>query len=148
MKSSTISRRSVLRGLGTAVALPWLEAMTSTASAARTGDAAAPLRLAYFFVPNGMHMPDWIPEEEGRLDKLPSTMEPLADHKSKLTVLSGLTLNGGRALGDGPGDHARCVASFLTGAHPHKTDGKNIKNGTSIDQAAALAPVGWVVQDC
>jgi len=135
-----ISRRTILRGLGTAVALPWLEAMTSTAGAAPASSAdGAPLRLAYFFVPNGMHIPDWVPEQEGSLDKLPATLAPLAEHKSKLTVLSGLTLNGGRALGDGPGDHARCVASFLTGAHPYKTDGKNIKNGISIDQAAAQA---------
>jgi uncharacterized protein DUF1552 len=135
---ATMSRRTVLRGLGTAIALPWLEAMTSTARAAvSTGSSGAPLRLAYFFVPNGMHMPDWVPEQEGSLDKLPAILKPLAEHQSKLTVLSGLTLNGGRALGDGPGDHARCVASYLTGAHPYKTDGKNIKNGTSIDQAAA-----------
>jgi hypothetical protein len=63
----------------------------------------------------------------------------LEAHKPKLTVLSGLTLNGGRALGDGPGDHARCVASYLTGAHPYKTDGKDIRNGISVDQAAAQA---------
>jgi hypothetical protein len=54
-----------------------------------------------------------------------------------MLVLSGLTLNGGRALGDGPGDHARSVASFLTGAHPRKTNGKDIKNGISVDQVAA-----------
>lgn len=138
MTKSKLSRRTVLRGLGTAIALPWLEAMASTArAAASTGSSGAPLRLAYFFVPNGMHMADWIPEQEGSLDKLPAILQPLAEHRSKLMVLSGLTLNGGRALGDGPGDHARCVASYLTGAHPYKTDGKNIKNGTSIDQAAA-----------
>jgi hypothetical protein len=138
MTKHNISRRTVLRGLGTAVALPWLEAMTAPARAAvSAGSSAAPLRLAYFFVPNGMHMPDWIPEQEGSLDNLPAILQPLAEHKSRLTVLSGLTLNGGRALGDGPGDHARCVASYLTGAHPFKTDGKNIKNGISVDQAAA-----------
>ena len=121
-----------------AIALPWLEGMTSTARAAASVNGSdSPLRLAYFFVPNGMHMPDWVPEQEGPLEKLPAILQPLTEHKSKLTVLSGLTLNGGRALGDGPGDHARCVASYLTGAHPHKTDGKNIKNGISIDQAAA-----------
>ena len=54
-----------------------------------------------------------------------------------MNVLSGLTLNGGRALGDGAGDHARSVASFLTGAHPKKTDGKGIRNGQSVDQLAA-----------
>lgn len=137
-KRNIISRRTVLRGLGTAIALPWLEAMSSTARARLASDGTKePLRLVYFFVPNGIHMPDWIPDQEGPLEKLPAILQPLAEHRSKLTVLSGLTLNGGRALGDGPGDHARCVASYLTGAHPYKTDGKNIKNGISIDQAAA-----------
>ena len=139
MSNHKLTRRTVLRGLGAAIALPWLEGMTSTTRAAISADGSgAPLRLAYFFVPNGMHMPDWVPDQEGPLEKLPAIMQPLAEHKSRLTVLSGLTLNGGRALGDGPGDHARCVASYLTGAHPYKTDGKNIKNGISIDQAAAV----------
>ena len=52
-------------------------------------------------------------------------------------MLSGLTLNGARALGDGGGDHARSVAAFLTGAHPKKTDGADIHNGVSVDQVAA-----------
>jgi hypothetical protein len=135
-----ISRRTVLRGLGAAVALPWLEAMMPQTSlgAAGAGNEAPP-RMAFLFVPNGMHMPDWTPAEEGELKSLPSILQPLETHKAKLTVLSELTLNGGRALGDGPGDHARCVASYLTGAHPYKTDGKNIRNGISVDQVAAQA---------
>jgi hypothetical protein len=122
------------------MALPWLEAMTPQTSygAFASGD-ATPLRMAFLFVPNGMHMPDWTPAREGQLEGLPRILKPVEAHKSKLTVLSGLTLNGGRALGDGPGDHARCVASYLTGAHPHKTDGKDIRNGISVDQVAAQA---------
>lgn len=137
MKGIThISRRTVLHGLGTAMALPLLEAMTRrTALGAPVG--AAPRRMAFLYVPNGMHMPDWTPEKEGPLEKLPSILEPLEKHKSQLLVLSELTLNGGRSLGDGPGDHARSVASFLTGAHPRKTNGKDIRNGISVDQVAA-----------
>ena len=56
-----ISRRTVLRGLGTAIALPWLEAMKPLASAA--GD--LPRRMAFFYVPNGVHLPDWTPEHFG-----------------------------------------------------------------------------------
>jgi hypothetical protein len=104
-----------------------------------TGPGDPPLRAAFLFVPNGMQMPDWTPAEEGQLTALPPILQPLEAYRSSLTVLSGLTLNGGRALGDGPGDHARCVASFLTGAHPHKTDGKDIRNGISVDQEAANA---------
>lgn len=133
-----ISRRTMLRGLGTAVALPLLEGMLpGSLRAAATAAAQPPVRMGFLFVPNGKHMPDWTPGEVGKLDKLPPILEPLAKHKQNINVLSGLTLDGGRSHGDGPGDHARCVASFLTGAHPRKTDGKNIFNGMSVDQAAA-----------
>jgi len=137
-----ISRRTVLRGLGTAIALPWLEAMTPIRSA-RGGEQPAkpPVRMAMLYVPNGMHMPDWTPEQEGTDFTLQPTMEPLAPFKSDLTVLSGLALDGARAHQDGGGDHARSVAAFLTGAHPKKTDGANIRNGVSVDQVAA-AKVG------
>jgi hypothetical protein len=93
--------------------------------------------MVFLFVPNGAHMPDWTPTEEGTLENLPPTLEPLARHKAYLNVLSGLTIDAGRPHGDGPGDHARCVASFLTCAHPKKTDGKDIRAGMSVDQAAA-----------
>ena len=134
-----ISRRAVLRGLGAAISLPWLEAMAPRTVLAAGGAPAArpPVRMAFLYVPNGMHMPDWKPGREGALSELPSTLAPLERHKSKLLVLSELALNGGRPLGDGPGDHARAAASFLTAAHPYKTDGKNIRAGVSVDQLAA-----------
>ncbi|MGH9846144.1 MAG: DUF1552 domain-containing protein, partial [Blastocatellia bacterium] len=96
-----------------------------------------PMRMAFVYVPNGIIMADWTPEKEGREFALPRTLEPLAAHRDQLMILSGLTLNGGRALGDGAGDHARAAASFLTGAHPKKTAGADITNGVSVDQFAA-----------
>jgi hypothetical protein len=143
-KDQGVSRRTVLRGLGATVALPWFESLaTRTARGADPGSAdQPPRRMVFLFVPNGAHMPDWTPAEEGPLPgKLPKTLEPLASHKEYLTVLSGMTLNGGRSQGDGPGDHARCVGSYLTCAHPKKTSGKDIRNGVSVDQVAA-AQVG------
>ncbi|MCA9267597.1 MAG: DUF1552 domain-containing protein [Planctomycetales bacterium] len=139
MKGDThISRRTVLRGFGAALSLPLLEAMTRrTARGAAVGE--APRRMAFIYVPNGIHMPDWTPAAEGKLDALPSILAPLEKHKRELLVLSGLTLNGARALGDGGGDHARSVAAFLTGAHPLKTGGTDIRNGVSVDQLAAEA---------
>lgn len=133
-----LTRRAVLRGLGAAVALPWFESL------ARAGE-QPPLRAAFFYVPNGMHIPDWLPESEGPLAKLPPILAPLEKHKSRLLLLSELTLNGGRPLGDGAGDHARAVASFLTGAHPYKTNGKDYRNGISVDQVAA-AQVGGLAR--
>jgi len=135
-----VSRRTVLRGLGVSLALPWLESLAPQAGSAAEAlsDGELPRRMVFLFVPNGAHMPDWTPAEEGPLPgKLPPTLTPLSAHREYLTALSGLALDGGRAHGDGPGDHARCVASFLTTAHPRKTSGKDIRNGVSVDQVAA-----------
>jgi hypothetical protein len=101
--------------------------------------AAPPSRLAFVYVPNGVVMQHWTPAAGGPLSHLPATLEPLAKHKDDLLVLSGLAHINGRALGDGPGDHARAAASYLTGVHPRKTAGADIKCGVSADQVAASA---------
>lgn len=132
----TLSRRAALRGFGTALALPWLEAMTPPTRAAAAG-VVMPQRMAFFYVPNGVHMPSWTPAAVGPLGPLPPILRPLDGVKSELLVLSGLTQDGARAHGDGPGDHARSMASFLTGIHPRKTAGLGLKAGVSVDQVAA-----------
>jgi len=138
MRRGPLSRRTLLRGIGTAVALPFLDAMRPAFSAAPSRLAGkAPVRLALSYVPNGIIMEDWTPVAEGTLGQLPSVLEPIAKYKDDVMLLSGLTHNNGRALGDGPGDHARAAASFLTGVHPKKTHGADIQNGISVDQVAA-----------
>lgn len=132
----TISRRAALRGLGVSMALPVLEAMRPALLG--SDGAAGPLRVAFLYVPNGVHMPDWTPRLEGRLE-LPPTLAALQSVREDLLVVSGLTLNPARALGDGGGDHARAMASFLTGCHPRKTDGADLRAGISVDQLAARA---------
>ena len=123
---------------GANIGLPLLEAMLPAGRGPRTvRQAKPPVRMAFLYVPNGMHMPAWTPEKTGADFEIPPTLEPLAKFQSEMTVLSGLTLNGARALGDGAGDHARSVAAFLTGAHPKKTNGADIYNGVSVDQLAA-----------
>ena len=134
----TISRRRLLRGSGVAVGLPLLSAMgPSRLLTAAEAAAGPPLRTAYLYVPNGMHMPDWTPSSEGAKFDLPATLKRLEPHRNDFNVLSGLTLDGARAHGDGGGDHARSVAAFLTGAHPRKTNGADIQNGVSVDQVTA-----------
>ena len=90
-----------------------------------------------FFLPNGMSMEDWTPSKEGPGFDLPKTLKPLESVREHVSVLSGLALDNARAKGDGPGDHARSAAAFLTGAHPYKTAGSDIKLGVSVDQMAA-----------
>ncbi len=131
-----ISRRTVLRGLGTAVALPFLEAMQPVfALAGQTKP--APKRLAFIYLPNGKHMADWTPKMEGRDFELPYVLEPLKPFQKDLLVLTGLTLDKARPNGDGPGDHARAMAAFLTGSQPRKTHGADLKAGISADQVVA-----------
>jgi hypothetical protein len=129
-----LSRRTVLRGLGATVALPMLDAMTP----AFAGSAAArPLRLAFAYVPNGVILAGWTPKGGGREFELSRILRPLEPFRDDVLVLSGLAHRNAKALGDGPGDHARAGACFLTGVHPRKTAGADIQNGVSADQIAA-----------
>jgi hypothetical protein len=136
-----LPRRTFLKGLGTALALPMLEAMSPTAralaAAAREPNKSFPLRMAYVYVPNGKNMADWTPDDLGTDYKLPYILEPLKSVKNDFQVVSGLAHAKARPNGDGPGDHARANASFLTGAQARKTAGADIRAGISVDQVAA-----------
>jgi hypothetical protein len=128
-----LPRRTVLRGIGAGIALPWLDAMRPAFAATLE----APLRLAFSYVPNGIIPDAWAVKGEGRDFELSRVLKPLEPFREQLLVLSGLAAKNGNALGDGPGDHARAGASFLTGFHPRKTAGADIHNGVSVDQLAA-----------
>jgi hypothetical protein len=93
--------------------------------------------MAFVFVPNGVHMPDWTPQSRGFDYQLPYILQPLRNYQEDLLVLSGLTHDKGRANSDGAGDHARSASVFLTGSQPRKTSGANIRVGVSVDQVAA-----------
>jgi hypothetical protein len=135
----SLSRRAILKGLGAAIALPALDAMIPALSAASKVSGVAPRRMAFMYVPNGIIMDQYTPATAGADYQMTRLLEPLAAYREDFMVLSGLTLNGGRALGDGAGDHARAASSFLTSAHPVKTSGADIKVGVSVDQMAAQA---------
>lgn len=131
-----LSRRTLLRGSGAALALPMLDIMIpGSVSAAQA--ASAPNRVAFVFFPNGAIMKDWTPTRDGAEFDLPRTLQPLQDVRQDLTVITGLAHDKARANGDGAGDHARSSAAFLTGSQPRKTDGADIKLGQSVDQACA-----------
>ena len=149
-----LSRRTVLRGMGVAIGLPWLEAMSSALPAAlaqgasSSAAAVSPLRMAFVFMPNGVNYPAWSPLAAAAPapsvltaspipETLSPTLAPLTPVRSHLNIFTGLTLNKARANGDGPGDHARSSASFLTGEQARKTAGNDIHIGLSVDQAAA-----------
>ena len=142
MREPLVHRRTVLRSAGAVIALPWLEAMLPrgvTGSAiAGTLAPAPPVRLAYVFFPNGVNTAEWTPSVDASGLWAPSpTLAPLDDFRDDITVYRGLRHRNAEANGDGPGDHARAAACFLTGAQPRKTAGDDIKAGRSIDQAVA-----------
>ena len=127
-----IDRRTLLRGLGAALALPVLDSMTP----ALTASVTPPTRLAFIYHPVGMIMEKWTPKTEGENFEFTSAMKPLEPYREYVNVLTGLAQVQGRALGDGPGDHAREGATWLTGVHPKRSE-TNIGCGVSADQIAA-----------
>lgn len=133
----SLSRRALLRGAGTAMALPLLDAMVPALAAPNRTGAKTPVRMAFLYVPNGIIMKDWTPAAEGAGYAMPKTLQALEAFRDKSLVLTGLDHYNGQALGDGAGDHARAGATWLTGVHPKKTQGADILAGVSADQVAA-----------
>jgi hypothetical protein len=134
-----LNRRSLLKGVGAALALPMLDAMAPAgARAGITSTASAPpLRMAFAYVPNGVTIGDWTPKTAGTDFEFTRILKPLEPFRAHMNVLTGLAQHNAEALGDGGGDHARAGACFLTGVHPKKTAGADIHAGISVDQLAA-----------
>jgi hypothetical protein len=130
-----LPRRTFLRGLGAIVALPALDAMTPAFAAPAAKQ--APVRLAFTYIPNGVTLADWTPAGSGRDFAWSRILKPLAPFRDEVMIISGLAHKNAYALGDGPGDHARAAAAYLTGVHPRKTAGSDIQNGVSVDQIVA-----------
>ncbi len=137
-----LPRRTFLRGMGTIVALPMLDAMVPAFARRNSLDLKAPVRMAFAYVPNGIVMNDWTPKALGKGYEFTRILKPLEALREDIMVLSNLDSRTGNALGDGPGDHARAGASFLTGVHCRKTAGADIQGGVSVDQIAAAKLTG------
>jgi Protein of unknown function (DUF1552) len=136
VRTVQITRRTALRGLGVSIALPVFESLLPRTLGA---PAEPPMRLAFVYAPNGKHMPDWTPMSEGSISELSPTLRPLEKVRESITVLSGLAQRAADPGPDGPGDHARAMATFLTGTRPLKTSGSDVRVGPSVDQVAAEA---------
>ncbi len=128
-----ISRRTLLRGAGVSLGLPWLEAMMPSAARAQSQAVKNPVRMAMLYMPNGVNIAHWYPKGVGRDFQLSPTLEPLAGLNDQILVLSNLW-NAGAKGGDG---HYCKESAILTCATIKKTPGVDIGNGTSMDQLAA-----------
>ncbi|MBM3777964.1 MAG: DUF1552 domain-containing protein [Acidimicrobiia bacterium] len=133
-----LPRRTVLRGAGTALALPLLDAMVPALTPTAKTAAAPVKRLAFVHLPMGANMPLWTPATEGPDFQLSPTLKTLETFRDQLIVLSGLAHKQAESLGDGEGDHARSTAAWLTGTHGKRTEGADVRAGVSADQIAAV----------
>lgn len=134
------TRRHFLRSLGTTIALPAFASLKGFAGEQvprlATTAAGTPLRTAYFFIPNGTIPRFWWPESTGKDFAFSPTLKPLEELREHVQVLGGLENLNGEGQQDGAGDHARGVATFLTGVRIKKT-ATDIRAGQSIDQIIA-----------
>ncbi len=141
--SSKFGRRAFLRGFGACLALPTLESLFPTRALAGAAPGLAttgggmPMRMAYIAFANGSNYQRWLPKGSGRNYELNETFAPMAGLKDKFQVVTNLAHDAANNWGDGPGDHARAGASFLTGCHAWKTLGSRLHLGISVDQIAA-----------
>lgn len=154
--SSGVSRRRFLRGVGSILALPSLEATMPIVSAANAASAVTaqaaraagltasgdPLRMAYLYIPNGVNLDKWRPSGEGKNYQMGSAFKALENQRDDFQIFTGFAQKNASAGPDGPGDHARANATFLTGMRAKKTAGADINCGVSVDQMAARAMEG------
>jgi hypothetical protein len=130
-----LPRRTVLRGLGAAVALPLLDSMLPAQTPIAKTAAKARQRLSCIYVPHGATMDKWTPAAEGSSFEFTEILTPLDKFRDRICVVSNLGHAQAAGIGSDAGaDHARSAAVYLSGAHPEKDQ---IKVGTTIDQIAA-----------
>jgi hypothetical protein len=132
-----LPRRTFLRGMGAAVALPLLDAMVPALSA-QAKNAPTVRRLGFVYTPNGATMASWTPKGDGPvLDELPPSLTALAPLKDHLLVPTGLSQRQAESWGNGNGEHSRGQTVWLSGVHPKRTEGADVRNATTVDQIAA-----------
>ena len=133
----SLPRRAFLGGVGATVALPLLDAMVPALSA-MTNTAARPVsRLGFVYVPNGVIMDQWTPTAVGAGFTVTPILKPLEPFRDHVLVLSGLGSRPAEPQGDGSGDHARGSTAWLSAAHAKRTEGADLRGGTTIDQIVA-----------
>ena len=133
----SLPRRTFLRGVGATVALPLLDAMVPALSAVTPAAARPVTRLGFVYVPNGVIMDHWTPTATGAGFAFTPTLNPLEPFRDRVLVLSGLRSRPAEPQGDGSGDHARGSTAWLSAAHAKRTEGADLRGGTTIDQIVA-----------
>src|SRR5580698_11494987 len=130
-----LSRRTLLRGVGASVSLPFLESMVPAQTPLAKTAANSKSRLGCIYVPHGATMYKWTPAAEGKGFEFTESLAPLEKFRDRLTVVSNLAHPLAGGIGSDAGaDHARSAAVFLSGTKPEKD---RIQVGITMDQVAA-----------
>ena len=133
-----LPRRTVLRGLGATVALPFLDAMVPALTAAAQTAANPVPRMGFFYVPNGMFLPSFHPKGDGGTNfALTPTLMPLEPFRDQMVVVSGLSNSGVVSTNEGGGVHTRAHGGWLSGVLPKRTEDADLRAGKTLDQYAA-----------
>ena len=133
-----LPRRTILRGLGATIALPFLDAMAPALTASAKTAAKPVARMGFFYVPNGMFLPSFHPEGDGGTSfAFTPTLKPLEPFRDQIVVVSGLSNNGVVSTNEGGGVHTRAHGGWLSGVLPKRTEGADLQAGKTIDQYAA-----------
>jgi hypothetical protein len=132
-----LSRRTMLQGLGVAVSLPLLDSMIPALTAQTKTAANVAPRLGCIYVPHGAVMDKWTPIGTGADFEFGPILSALERHRQNVIVVSNLSHHMAEALGDGGADHSRATATWLNGTHAKKTEGEDVRAGTTIDQMIA-----------
>ena len=133
-----MSRRTVLRGLGTSLALPFLDSMVPALSAVTRLQEAGPRRFTVMYVAHGYSPPYWLPATDGPDYELTMPLQPLAKFRDRMLLLSGIDNDVAlQRPADPRGGHGRMAPAFMCGLHAKPTQGADFEAGVSIDQIAA-----------
>ena len=134
----SLPRRTLLRGLGATIALPFLDAMAPALTAVSKTAASPTPRMGFFYVPNGMFLPSFHPQGDGGADfELTPTLKPLEAFRDQIVVVSGLSNSGVVSTNEGGGVHTRAHGGWLSGVLPKRTEGADLRAGKTLDQYAA-----------
>lgn len=135
-----LDRRTFLRGAGVTMALPLLDSMVPAQTPLVKTAANARTRLGFCYIPHGAILSNWTPVGEGADFELSRILAPLKPVRDQVVVVSGLAQkNAGATAGDSGGDHGRSPSVFLNGVRPRRTEGEDVRAGTTVDQMAAGA---------
>ena len=134
----SLPRRTLLRGLGATIALPFLDAMAPALTAVSKTAASPTPRMGFFYVPNGMFLPSFHPQGDGGTDfELTPTLKPLEAFRDQIVIVSGLSNSGVVSTNEGGGVHTRAHGGWLSGVLPKRTEGADLRAGKTLDQYAA-----------